>query len=202
MGRWHRFARRRAELDEEIEMHRQMAIADRVARGESEEHAREETDRELGNVALVKDVTREIWGWVWLEHLGRDVTYAFRQIRRNPGFVAVVIGTLALGIGTATAMLTVVDHVLLRPVPFKDAKRLVTIDETGKTSSTLGSSALWPDIQEWKRRSRSFEGIGFSGEMHGRGYFEAGAANLPVRGIRISSSLFPLLGVSPWLGHG
>jgi len=202
MGRWNRFARRKAELDEELEAHRQMAIADRVAKGESEQHAREETDRELGNVALAKDVTREIWGWVWLEHLGRDVTYAFRQMRRNPGFAVVVIGTLALGIGAATAMFTVVDHVLLQPVSFKDTGRLVKIDEAGKTGNPFGSSTPWPDIQEWKARSRSFEGMGFSGEMHGRSYFEGGAAALPVRGIRVSSGLFPLLGVSPWLGHG
>jgi predicted permease len=201
MGWWHGFAKRRAELDEELETHRQMAIADRVARGESVEQAHEETDRELGNVALAKDVTREIWGWMWLEHWGRDVGYAFRQIRRSPGFAAVVIGTLALGMGAATAMFTVVDHVLLRPVPYRDPERLVRIEEISNVNRFGGSPVPWLDIQEWEARSHSFAAISFASDMGWRDYLEAGSATVPIHGVRVSSGLFPLLGVSPWLGH-
>jgi hypothetical protein len=71
--------------------------------------------RDFGSVALVQDVTREASGLLWLERLGRDFLYSLRQIRRSPAFAATVIGTLALGIGAAAAMFTIVDHVLLRP---------------------------------------------------------------------------------------
>jgi hypothetical protein len=102
-----RFARRKAELDEEIQAHLQMDIQNRRDRGESPEQARGEAIREFGNIALIEDVTRETWGWVWLERL--------RQLRRSPAFTATVIATLTLGLGATAAMFTVVDHVLLRP---------------------------------------------------------------------------------------
>src|SRR5580704_17988701 len=110
------FRRRRDELHEEIENHLRMAIADRVARGEPQEAARQAAMREFGNVPLVQDVTSNLWDWVWLEKLTQDCRYAVRQIHRSPGFALAVIGTLALGIGAASAMFTVVDHVLLQPV--------------------------------------------------------------------------------------
>ena len=80
------FQRRNRELQEEIDAHLQMAIADRVARGEAEETARQAAAREFGNIPLVQDVTRDMWGQAWLEQLGRDVRYAFRQLRKSPGF--------------------------------------------------------------------------------------------------------------------
>ncbi|MGA8529327.1 MAG: permease prefix domain 1-containing protein, partial [Acidobacteriaceae bacterium] len=88
---------RKAELDEEMEAHRRMAMADRVARGERQDDARAAVEREMGNGPLIKDVTREAWGWVWLERLLQDVRYALRQMKRSPGFAVTVIGTLALG---------------------------------------------------------------------------------------------------------
>jgi hypothetical protein len=79
------FERRKRELQEEIDAHLQMAIADRVARGETAETARQAAAREFGNIPLVQDVTRDMWGQAWLEQLGRDVRYALRQLRKSPG---------------------------------------------------------------------------------------------------------------------
>lgn len=112
-----------------------MAIADRVARGEPEEAARLATMREFGNIPLIQDVTRATWGWVRLESMAQDFRYALRQMQRAPGFAGTVIGTLALGIAAAAAMFTVVDHVLLRPPPYRDAERLVAVEESNGSGS-------------------------------------------------------------------
>ena len=80
------FDRRKRELQEELDAHLQMAIADRMERGESEETARQAAVREFGNVPLVQDVTRDMWGQAWLEQLSRDLRYALRQLRKSFGF--------------------------------------------------------------------------------------------------------------------
>ncbi len=123
---------RKSELDEEMEAHRRMAMEDHMARGEQEDDARAAVEREMGNGPLTKDVTRDAWGWTWVERLLQDVRYALRQMKRSPGFAATVIGTLALGIGAATAMFTVVDHVLLRTLPYRNPKQLVILSNTEK----------------------------------------------------------------------
>src|ERR1700722_18096070 len=99
MNFWSRMLRpdrAKSDLDEEIESHLALAAADKRERGASAETARQEAEREFGNQALVKDVVRRMWGWVWLESLYRDTTYALRQLRRAPGFSVTVIATLAL----------------------------------------------------------------------------------------------------------
>ena len=107
MNIWQRLFRsddRKSDLDAEIEAHLAMAAADRRARGTDSEHAEAEARREFGNIALVKDVTREVWGWTWLERIQQDLKYAWRQLRKAPGFAVAVIGTLAIGIAATTAM--------------------------------------------------------------------------------------------------
>jgi hypothetical protein len=99
-----RFAKRKAELDEEIQAHLQMEIQNRKDRGEIPEQARAAALREFGNIALIEEVTRQTWGWVWLERLGQDLKYALRQLRRSPAFTATVIATLTLGLGATAAM--------------------------------------------------------------------------------------------------
>jgi putative ABC transport system permease protein len=128
--KWPWEARREAddrELDDEIRAHFAMAVADRVARGESPDDAAPAVRREFGNVGHVKEVTHETWGWLWLERLTHDVRYALRSLRRAPIFAVVAILTLALGIGANTAMFTVVRGILLRPLPFHDPDALFLV---------------------------------------------------------------------------
>lgn len=96
---WRIFARRRADLDEEIEAHLRMAVRDRVERGESLEQARAAVAKEFGNLPLVKDVTRATWGWEFLERMVQDLKYAFRRLIKSPGF------TIAAAASAASALI-------------------------------------------------------------------------------------------------
>jgi len=193
---------RKSDLDAEIATHMEMAVADRVARGEDSEAARRGVEREFGNSALVKDITRQSWGWGWLERLQQDLKYALRQLRKSPGFAFTVIGTLGLGIGAATAMFTVVDHVMLRPLPYQDAGKLVAIHEANSQGKEIDSGAPWLDIEAWGGQSHSFEQIAFSGRLPGRTYLQGNTTSMQVGGVSVSPNLFPVLGVSPSLGRG
>src|SRR5579875_3013649 len=114
-------------LDEELQFHLEQQIAENLNAGMNPDEARCAALRSFGNPMAVREQARETWSWNWLERVAQDVRYALRQMRRSPGFTATVIGTLGLGIGAATAMFTVVDHVLLQPVPYRDPARLVEI---------------------------------------------------------------------------
>jgi predicted permease len=200
---WRRMFRcedRKADLDEEIEAHLALAAADRRERGAEQERAEAEARWEFGNVALVKDVTRQSWGWIWLERLQQDLRYALRQLRHSPGFAAAVIGTLALGIGAATAMFTVVDHVLLRSLPYPHANRLLEINEGADTVNR--SLEPYLDIAAWREQVHSLEAIAFYGERKDHNYIQGRDATTQVWITQVSGNLFHLLGVQPQLGPG
>ena len=116
-----------AELREELEFHLEEEAEQRKRDGWTEDEARWAARRELGNLALVAENTRAAWGWTRLEQLARDAGYGLRQVRRNPMFSGIAIATLALGIGGITAMFSAFDAVLIRPLPYADADRLVMI---------------------------------------------------------------------------
>ncbi|HWA96815.1 MAG TPA: ABC transporter permease [Terracidiphilus sp.] len=193
--------RRKNDLRDELETHLQMDIANRIERGENPVSARQAAMREFGNVPLIQEVTRSSWGWLWFERLAQDLHYALRQIRRSPGFAITVIGTLALGIGAATAMFTVVDHVLLNPVPYRDPGRLVILSE-GDGKSPSWYPPPWLDIEQWQEQSHSFSQIAYStSAFDGRSYIQCASGELEIDASTISPNYFETLGVKPVLGR-
>ena len=198
------FARRRAELhlDEELRFHLDQQIAENLATGMSPEEARYAAHRSFGNPALLRDQAHSTWNWNRLETLFRDLRFALRALRRNPGFTATIVGTMALGIGASAAMFTVVDHVLLRPLPYSDPGSLVALEETNGSPGTWPTP--WRDIEQWQAQSRSFTSIAFSSGsgLAGRNYLEGVDAAQEVHLERVSANLFTTLGVQPILGHG
>jgi predicted permease len=205
MPNWIRqlFTRRRRyeDISVSIREHLQERI-DELADGGMDRRTAEQTARrEFGNVPLIEERSREVWQSHLLESLWADTRYALRQIRRSPGYAATVIGTLAVGIGAAAAMFTVVDHVLLRPTRYPDAGRLVAIEETDATTTTYSRPAPWLDIEQWRVQSQSFSGIEFSARLAGRNYLNGEAGALQVDGERVSGNFFRMLGVRPALGR-
>src|ERR1700720_3052 len=133
-----------------------------------------------------------------MNSLWQDVRFGLRMLAKNPGFTAIAVLTLALGIGANTAIFSVVNAVLLRPLPFAASNRIVSIGESlPGFSSTMPMNA--PDYRTFAERQRSFEALAIYGNRH----FDLTGEGRPerVQGARISSSLFPLLGVAPRMGR-
>jgi len=194
------FANRRRELEEEIQSHLQMAIQDRIDRGESAEQAEAAAIRELGNFVGLNDVIRETRGWVRLELIAQDLKYALRQLRTSPGFAITVIGTLALGLGATGAMFTVVDRVLLRALPYQNARQIVEIKETGRKGVRDGAPFL--DLQQWRERSHTLSDVAFYSANKSVSFLEGNTGATQVVAPRVSANLFALLGMHPAVGRG
>ena len=197
---WRR--RQDAELDEELASHLRMAIADRIARGESPEAASTAARLELGNLPLIKEVTRDTWGWTTVEQILQDIRYACRTLRKSPGFSLVAIITLALGIGANTAMFSVINAVLLRPLPFPHPERLVAVTETDlrRAPSIRSTSVSWPNFFDWRSRAHGVESL--SAYRDADFTLTSGTRSLHIDGAVVSSEFFSTLGVQPVLGRG
>ena len=191
--------RRQAEMNEEIQSHLEMAVRDRMDRGEAAAEARAAAHREFGNAAVVREVTRDQWGWTRLENLCRDLHGGLRLLYKSPGFTVVAILTLALGIGANTAIFGVVDAVLLRPLPFRNSSRLVWATE--RFAFNHGSAGvISPDFTAWQEHNRVFEEIGASSGGVGANLTGVGqAARVSITNVTVS--FFPMLGVRPILGR-
>ncbi len=185
------FRRRRFEsdLEQELQFHLEMA---------REEQGSSAARRAFGSVQRMKEGSREMWTFRWLENLGRDLRYAVRVLRKSPGFTVVAIATLALGIGANTAVFSVVDAVLLRPLPYPEPERLWSVvtygnggmdnSEDGKTWELLRDNAKYLDCAVF---TDLITDVNFAG--HGQVRY--------VRQERVSAGFFGVLGVKPLHGR-
>ena len=124
-----------ADLKEEMRLHRELREQEQVEAGVAPEEARYLARRRFGNDLVLREESREMWGWSWLENSLQDVRYAWRILVKNPGFTAVAVLTLGFGIGANTAIFTFVDASLLKPLPYSDSGKIVFIAEHPPHSS-------------------------------------------------------------------
>jgi DNA-binding LytR/AlgR family response regulator len=202
MKLWRR--RKDEELDAEIRSHLDAAIRDRLARGEAPDEARANALREFGNVGLVKEVTREMWGWAWLERLGQDLRFGLRVLRKQPGFSLVVMLTLALGIGVNTALFTVFNAIALRPLPVKEPDRIVKVyrKDLGQSARVVSGSASmfsYPEYIGYRDNVRSFSGL--TAYYAGKAPLTMGEAE-EIRGVLVAGNYFSVLGAEMAVSRG
>src|SRR5690348_9121440 len=148
------------ELDEEIQSHLAMAAREREARGAAPDAARTESRREFGNVLLVQETTRDMWGWAWLERFAQDLRFGLRMLTKAPAFTIVAVLTLGLGIGANAAIFSVVYGVLLRPLAYRDAGRIALVFMNFSPQNSPRGNLSLADYFDWKAQNRSFDAIG------------------------------------------
>src|SRR5688500_18089716 len=183
------------EIDEEMRFHVDMRTEENLRRGMSPDEARREAERRFGGLARMKERGYEVRGGRHLESLWRDCRYGARSLRRSPGFTAVAVLTLALGIGATTAMFSVMNAVLLRPLPYPDAGRLVYVGQQYRGGLAGSGEAKF---LFWREQSRSFEALAcYSGYGGAGGNLAGGNEAEHVRGLRVSEDFFRALGVYP-----
>jgi predicted permease len=199
--RWYRRLFRRArtekQLDAELRLHLEQQIADYIATGMTPEEARRRARLEFGGLEQMKEECRDVGAGRFLETLIQDVRYGLRQLRRNPGFTAVAIITLAFGIGATTAIFSAVNGILLRPLPYPRSDRLVSVQQVGPG---IGNPASYPNCFDWQAQNHVFSGMA---SYHGREFTLTGAGEpLHVQAETVSAGLFGLLEVKPFKGRG
>ncbi|HWA56236.1 MAG TPA: ABC transporter permease [Gemmatimonadales bacterium] len=194
--RWRSLFRRsrvEAELAEELDNHVQHLTDELRAGGLDTGRARTEALRRFGGVERHKEACRDARGLNRLDHLWRDLRHAWRSLLARPGFTLVAGTTLALGIGATTAMFTVVEHILLRPLGYREADRLVVLQYERMNTVAAGN------FLDFQKEARSFAGMGaaewWSPNVGG------GDAAEEIQGLRLTAGIFPLLGVAPLLGR-
>jgi putative ABC transport system permease protein len=204
MALWKRFralfhpASLNGEIEEEFRAHIEMRTADNIASGMMPDTARRDALLKFGNPVAMKEKVVGVDAALGLDSFWRDVRYAFRQLRKSPGFALTAIFTLALGIGGMTAVFSVVESVLLRPLPFHNANQLVSLHESiAHDSHQFNVTA--PDILTFQRETKAFSGIG---GYIGANYLATGVGvPFEAQAERVTASLFPVLGVGPLLGR-
>jgi predicted permease len=191
-----------AELDEELRAHIELAIEENRGRGMNEEQARTAALRAFGGVTQTRESYRVQRGLPWLEQAGRDVRYAARQLRRSPGFALTAILTLALGIGAATSVFSVVNGVLLKPLAFRDPDKLVVMREVideGRHDGTADPDS-YRHYLRLKHDTKTLEDAAIF-QQRGMSVSQSGDHPNIVGAVVGSPNLLRVLGVQPMLGR-
>lgn len=210
----HLFTRRThrdEDLEQELQAHLAMATRDRIDRGENARDASASARREFGNRTLVKEVTREMWGWSAIERLMQDLRYTARILRKSPGFAAVAILSIALGIGVNTAIFSLIDAVMLKSLAVRDPNQLVMVGDPTRTGA-LSEGPGRPDIFSYPFFERFRQQQQVFTDVYANARCEHLDVSLPdgtpigtseerIRGRFVTGNFFSLLGVHPAAGR-
>jgi predicted permease len=193
------FARRRRydDLSISIQEHLDEKIDELMEDGLSREAAELRARREFGNVALIQEHSREVWQWPTFESIWADVRFALRQLRKSPGMAVLAVLTLALGVGANTAMFTVIENVLLRPLPYASSSRMIFIGPPNEKTS-FGSTS-WLDNRDIRAQSKLLQEVaGYSADIS---VMETQDSTQSVVAPRVTTNLFSMVGARPLLGR-
>jgi predicted permease len=198
--KWWRIRGRAADLERELRSDLELEEEEQRENGLSGEESRYAARRAFGNPTLIREQTHEAWGWAALERLGQDFRYALRQLGRSPGFAVAAILTLALGIGATAAIFSLVNTVLLRPLPFPEQDRLMWLAmQDHSLPGAAPESLSYPDYFDWRAQNHTFSGMAS---------YVGGGITLELKGESqrletqvVSSNFFQVLGVAPMLGR-
>ncbi len=193
-----------ADLDEEMRLHRKLREREEIARGLSPQEAHYAAQRRFGNELVLREESRDMWGWNWLESLLQDTRYGVRMLTKNPGFTTVAVLTLALGIGANTAIFQLLDAVLFRSLPIDHPEELADIRIVGGNGGMGVNNGSYPQLTrpiwlELREHHVPFSGVfawGDGGVNVGKGSQISWR-----RELEVSGEFFPVLGVRPWRGR-
>jgi putative ABC transport system permease protein len=192
-------SRMESEMDAELRFHIEACTEDLVRKGLSRPVAVREARLEFGGIERAKEQCRKARGVTFLESLDQDIRFGLRMLRKSPGFTSVAILTLALGIGANTAIFSFVYGVLLAPLPYHDASRLVVLNET--TPRVGNVSVSYPNFLDWRAQSRSFSQIAYIEQVR----FNLAGAGVSqpenIEGDSVSPNFLSMVGVRPFLGR-
>jgi len=201
--KWWPSRKRDVDLERELRSDLDLEEEEQRDRGLTPEEARHAALRAFGNPTLIREQTRAIWSWNWLESLARDLSFSLRTLRRTPGFTVIAILVMALGIGANVALFTVVRGVLLQPLPFQDPDRLVMLYESGlhENDTVAYNTVSGGMYAEWKKQNQSFSSLALA--RGSRVGLSGSGGQLPEKlgSAELSWDLLRTLGVQPALGR-
>src|SRR5690348_5682327 len=186
------------DVEDELRFHMEMVASRHAASGLSPADVHALTHKEFGSMNRYKEEVRDARGLTLVDDVWRDIRFAFRTLLRTPGFTIIALITFALGIGANTAIFSVVNTVLLRPLPYPNASRLVQVAETIKDYPEPGAVSVI-NFLDWKKQNTTFEGLGAYYNtfvmLNGDGEPERAREGI------VSTNIIPMLGVKPMLGR-
>jgi putative ABC transport system permease protein len=191
--------KRETELEREVRSHLEAEAEEQHELGLDDKQAEFAARRAFGNPTRVKEDVRSSWGWTALEQFARDVQYAIRSLRRSPGFAVTAVLSLALGIGANTAIFSVVNAVLLRPLPFPEPEQLVQLWEANPSRGYSRNVVNPINFLDWSDRTHSFDGMAAASSQVINITGQGAPVGLP--GMQVSPAFFSVLKATPLIGR-
>src|SRR6185436_19473950 len=193
--------RRDCDIAAELTAHLQSHVDANLAAGMAPEEARRIALLKLGGLEQVKELNRDARSFAWLDDARQDLRYSLRTLRRSPGFASTAVAVIALGIGATTAAFTLLDHVMLRPLPFPHPEQLVRLFQNDTKRNVPRLEATPPNFLDWRAMNRSFSAIGSF--IAGGGASPTGQGEPRIVDIALlDSQVLKILGIEPLVGRG